>query len=142
MLKEITAQDAARMLKKHGIRPSTPRVLIYHYIYNHPEHPRAEHIFSILKQDNPTLSLTTVYNTLKLLVDNHMLQAVPIEGNEMRYDANTAFHGHFKCRSCLKVFDFKAPVREKTLLPEGLFQVEQVNLDCYGICPDCSIENA
>ena len=71
-----------------------------------------------------------------------MLQAVPIEGNEMRYDANTAFHGHFKCRSCLKVFDFKAPVREKTLLPEGFFQVDQVNLDCYGICPDCSIENA
>jgi len=49
-----------------GIRPSVQRVAVYAYLCEHPVHPTVETVYSALSSDYPTLSKTTIYNTLRL----------------------------------------------------------------------------
>ncbi len=128
-------QTAIKNLQSAGIRPSGPRISIYEYLDEHRTHPRAEEIFSALHPDHPTLSLTTVYNTLKLFADNHLIQVLTIETGEQRYDINTSFHAHLKCRVCGGVSDIFMP---QPVIPAG--NIDRVSLDCYGVCPCCAAE--
>ena len=64
-----TRQIAIEKLQAAGIRPSEPRICIYEYLWENRVHPGAEGIYKQLSPLHPTLSLTTVYNTLKLFAD-------------------------------------------------------------------------
>jgi len=53
-------------LLEHNIKPSMQRIAIMEYLMEHPIHPSADDIYTALSPSMPTLSKTTVYNTLKL----------------------------------------------------------------------------
>jgi Fe2+ or Zn2+ uptake regulation protein len=53
----------------------------------------------------PTLSKTTVYNTLKALVEHNVVTELSLFENEIRYEYNQDKHIHFKCITCHKVYD-------------------------------------
>ena len=57
-------------LLEHNIKPSMQRIAIMEYLMEHPIHPSADDIYTALSPSMPTLSKTTVYNTLKLFSDN------------------------------------------------------------------------
>src|SRR5574344_3114056 len=97
--------DYFAVLTKSGIRPSVQRVAVYGYLCEHPEHPTVDTVYAALSPDYPRLSKTTVYNTLKLLADNGLIQTIQIEEDKLRYDANTEPHLHFKCLECGKIID-------------------------------------
>lgn len=59
--------EIARMIQETGIRPSVQRVAILSYVANHGTHPTADEIFSAISEEYPTLSRTTVYNSLHTL---------------------------------------------------------------------------
>lgn len=90
----------------------------------------------------PTLSLTTVHNTLKLLAAKKAILEVIIEDGTMRFDGDTRDHAHFKCRDCGEVYDLfpeeGAPlVTGIPSLPDG-FTVEALHLCLKGVCKNCS----
>lgn len=66
---------ATEQLIEHNIRPSVQRVAIMQYLLDHRTHPTADDIYTELVKTMPTLSRTTVYNTLQLLVTNQAKQA-------------------------------------------------------------------
>ena len=53
------------ILADAGIRPSIQRIAVYGYLCEHPVHPDVETVYDALNPIYPTLSKTTVYNTLK-----------------------------------------------------------------------------
>ena len=53
-------------LLSHKIKPSMQRIAIMDYLFEHKVHPTVDKIFNDLYPQIPTLSKTTVYNTLKL----------------------------------------------------------------------------
>ncbi len=63
-MKEI--QSMRGNLLNAGIKPSYQRIKIYEYIFNNNIHPTVDNIYKKLLKEIPTLSKTTVYNTLKL----------------------------------------------------------------------------
>ena len=94
-------------------------------------------IFQALQPENPTLSRTTVYNTLKLFVQQSAVQEVIIEDGEMRYDADISPHAHFKCTECGAVHDFFfTPVDYSPMLPAD-FKITEIHINFRGLCPDC-----
>lgn len=93
-----------RLIEK-GISPSFHRIKIYQYLLDNRVHPTVEHIFNDMQEEIPTLSKTTIYNTLRTLVQNGLVMPVTIEDNEVRYDADVSFHGHFKCTICNMIYD-------------------------------------
>lgn len=131
-------KEAAGKLEQAGIRPSYQRIRIYQYLAATTAHPPAEAIWRALVTEIPSLSRTTVYNTLGLFVKAGLAVPILIDGEELRYDADTSEHGHFRCRACGAVLDFAVDGRSFTQgLPEG-FAAELVQLYCTGLCPDCS----
>ena len=58
-----------KYLQGYGIKPSIQRIAIMDYLLTHKTHPSIEEIYLALCDEIPTLSKTTVYNTLKLFAE-------------------------------------------------------------------------
>lgn len=99
-------KDTASLLKLKGVSPSLQRIAIYNYLAEKRNHPTVEMIYKELLDEIPTLSKTTVYNTLKTFVNNRLAIEILIDKNEIRYDADTSIHGHFYCERCGIIHDF------------------------------------
>jgi len=128
-------------LEKKGIKPSLIRLKIYEYLTKNKTHPTAEEVYSSLSKDIPTLSKTSVYNTLSLFVEKGLAQMITIEENIARFDADTSIHGHFQCKVCGKIYDFLV---EKDSIESSLdpsFDVEEIYVYYKGVCPYCKNKN-
>ena len=64
----MTTADFYAFLLERGIKPSQQRIALLEYLVKHPVHPTADELYSRLSPMMPTLSKTTVYNTLRLFV--------------------------------------------------------------------------
>jgi len=128
-------------LRSHEIKPSYQRVKIYEYLMESKEHPTVEVIYSALLPGIPTLSKTTVYNTLKVFIEKGIAMAITIDENEVRFDAEVDMHGHFKCLNCQKVFDFD--VTSLNVGSESMpgFKVIERQMFFYGLCDKCNHES-
>lgn len=134
-------QDTAGFLKTRGIMPSLQRIQIYNYIYGRKDHPSVDMIFSALSAQIPTLSKTTVYNTLKSFVEAGIATPVIIDENEIRYDADTHMHGHFKCDSCGNIFDFTNDFTKLDAPELKNFIIKEYHIYLKGICESCQTTN-
>ena len=92
-------QETASILKDHGIRPSLQRVFVYHYLRGVKTHPTVDEIYSALLPEYPSLSRTTVYNTLELLLDNNLAISLDFGDGFLRYDADCSPHSQI-CDKC------------------------------------------
>ncbi|MGB3367203.1 MAG: transcriptional repressor [Acidaminobacteraceae bacterium] len=129
--------NVSEFLRSNGIKPSFQRMKIFEYLMNTTEHPTVDVIYKSLIHEIPTLSKTTVYNTLNLFVQNNVALLITIEDNETRYDANTSLHGHFKCEKCERVLDFKAEISDLVIKELDKFQINQQHIYFKGICSGC-----
>ena len=59
-------QIHSEILENKGIRPSVQRVRIFKFLMQSKQHPTVEMIFNALLPEMPSLSRTTVYNTVEL----------------------------------------------------------------------------
>ena len=136
----MNSDQAATLLKQKGVRPSYQRLRVLQYLHEHIGHPTAEEIFTALSVDIPTLSRTTIYNTLHTFVSYGLVNCLTLDGVETRYDVVLQKHGHFKCHRCGTIFNFMMDVdRIETSGLEG-FVIENKNIIFTGICPDCSLK--
>jgi len=127
-------------LVAHDIKPSVQRLAVMEYLNEHHTHPTADEIYNALVGKIPTLSKTTVYNTLRLFVRQGAAAMLTIDGHNACFDGVTAPHAHFHCRCCGHVFDVPAGslLQESAgLLPEG-FRTESVDLYYRGLCNQCA----
>ena len=130
-----------KTIEKHltdsGIKPSYQRIRILSYLMEKKNHPTVETIHKELVNDIPTLSKTTVYNTLKQFVEKGITQIINIEDNKTRYDADISTHGHFKCIKCNKVYDFRFDNNNLEINDLEEFDFLQTHLYIKGICKKC-----
>ena len=68
------------------------------------DHPTAEEIYNRIRQAGGRISLATVYNNLKTLVEEGILRKVTIDGSPDRVDRNTP-HDHLICARCGRLSD-------------------------------------
>lgn len=127
--------DAVALLKEKGIRPSLIRIMVLEYLLSHRTHPTVEEVYEALIKNVPTLSKTSVYNTLHLLAEKEIILEITIDPTKVRYDADTSLHGHFKCDSCLNVWDF-AVGQVQTSLPKE-FDIKTKEIYFTGLCEKC-----
>ncbi len=134
--RKIEYDELKNILKDRGIRVSHQRLLILDYLKSTNTHPSAENIFHNLKSIDPVISQATVYNTLKLFVDNHLVRELDFNMPSKHYEYLDEYHGHFICKSCGMVKDLDSIGIEK---PEKLkgFSLDSVELIYRGVCPDC-----
>lgn len=133
----LTESQLAGMMHSVGIRPSIQRIAVLNLVANTDRHPTADEIFSELSKSYPTLSKTTVYNSLHAMVDTGLVKELEIESGNKHYDlAPQPPHSHFICRGCGKIFDMAIPAGLEGISSEG-FSVDSVDVYLKGLCPDC-----
>jgi Fur family peroxide stress response transcriptional regulator len=130
-------QDLTNLLVQNNIRPSYQRIKILEYLHNHQNHPTADDIFHALIPEIPTLSKSTVYNTLDLFIKNNLARLLSIEDTEARFDIITSNHGHFKCVSCGEIYNFNIDIENMTIKELDGFSIEDKNIFFKGICNKC-----
>ncbi len=134
----ITYMQAHRHLMQYSIRPSVQRTAIMEYMMNHKTHPTVDEIYSALFPSIPTLSKTTVYNTLNLFLDKGAVRVLTLDEKNARYDADISQHAHFFCKSCNKVFDIHYLDAQHYKIPNlNGFKVSSLELSFHGICNAC-----
>jgi len=111
--------------------------MILKYLDTHRSHPTADEIYTSLKKSIPSLSKTTVYNSLDVLKKYGLIKALTICGSEHRYDFKHEMHQHFHCKECGRIIDIelKCPNIEKII--EKGYKIEEVHSYFIGKCKDC-----
>ena len=98
-------------------------------------------IYEELRPEYPTLSLTTVYNTLEVLIDLGLVNSLGSAGDEaIHYDADTSPHVNLACTSCNRVIDLPSQhVRalEDEVTSQSGFKIMGARVLYYGLCPEC-----
>ncbi len=125
-------------LQERGIRASHQRITIFKYLVDKETHPSAQTIYRDLAESIPTLSKTTVYNTVKLFVDKGIVEEITIGGgHEAQYDISDPSHGHFRCERCGEITDIPIdPSVHSTAVPAG-FSVHEIHIHFEGLCDGC-----
>lgn len=133
----MTTNRFVQELLKRNITLSHQRVAILKYLVENQLHPTVEQIFSALRRSIPTLSKSTVYNTLNLFIEAQLVRVLSVEENETRYDIVMENHGHFKCSSCGSIYNFAVDIDR--VVSEDLhgFQITEKNVYFNGVCPIC-----
>ena len=122
-----------------GYRATSQRIAIADYVLNSKKHPSAETIYEEVKQVFPTLSISTVYNTIHLLKDLYLVNELAFHDNT-RYDPNTEIHVNLVCERCQEITDLEDPELEefiKYATERKGFTVTGYRLDVYGLCRNC-----
>lgn len=137
MSEEEKIEYISSILREKDISPSLQRIQIYKYLMDNQVHPNVDMIYRDLVKKIPTLSKTTVYNTLKLFQSKDLVSVITIEENEARYDIHTHLHGHFKCLNCGKIFDFDIEELKFDPMIEKENKIIDQQLYIKGYCKEC-----
>jgi Fur family peroxide stress response transcriptional regulator len=129
------------LLRAAGMRATPQRIAICRQILDTDSHPSANQIYKNLKDDYPSLSLMTVYNTLKALVNLGAIKELGNVGDDsIHYDGNTDPHINFTCISCHKIIDLFeqgcTPEQLEAMIPNG-YTILGSSLLIHGLCPNC-----
>jgi Fur family peroxide stress response transcriptional regulator len=121
-----------------GLKLTPQRLAILECLEGNTRHPSAEDIYRSVKRKFPTMSFSTVYNTLEALRDRGEVLELTVDPERKRYDPDTTAHHHLICVRCRKIVDVRAdyrievPSRER----EG-FEVTGNHIEFHGICAEC-----
>ena len=127
----------AQLLKEKGIRPTAQRIGVYGNIAQRKDHPTVEMLYQDMHPTHPSLSKTTVYNTLDMLSRAGLVKVVTINTGEARFDADISLHGHFQCSCCGNVFDIRLPQLSLETSDLADFEVDTQDVYFTGKCPKC-----
>jgi Fe2+ or Zn2+ uptake regulation protein len=126
-----------KLLKENPIKITFQRLEILRYLDNHRTHPTADQIYSGLKGKNPSLSKTTVYNSLRIFKKYGIIQTLTISGSELRYDFKRSIHHHFLCKKCGKIIDIDSSCPHIEKIMEEGYQIDEAHGYFKGICKEC-----
>lgn len=144
----VCRDEFTRLLKEKGLKVTRQRRMVLEVIASHPEeHLTAEEIFSYVKVGCPDIGLATVYRTIQLLNEMHLIDRVNFDDGFVRYEMGSALesgrkhrHHHLICIKCGRVFSFQEDLLEeleaKIAATTG-FVVVNHDVRLYGCCVEC-----
>ena len=128
------------IFKEKKLKLTPQRLAVYQYLLETNEHPSAEVIYKALQPVYPTMSLATVYKSLKTLVEVGLVQEINVGEGNFRYDATTNDHAHIQCVKCCKVDDLEIdafPNLNQIASENSKYDIKWNKLFFYGVCEVC-----
>jgi|TARA_B110000908_G_scaffold168297_1_gene222914 Fur family iron response transcriptional regulator len=94
---ETMLETGTKWLATAGLRPTRQRLTLATLLVGDGQHRHvtAESLFDAAKDGVESVSLATVYNTLRAFCDAGLLQEVTVDGSRSYFDTNTHDHPHF-----------------------------------------------
>ena len=133
-----TTQEIVSQLQEAGFKPSLQRIAILEYLRTHFTHPTVDEIYEALSPSMPTLSKTTIYNTLRSFSQSGLALSLRLDEKTVHYDGDTAPHAHFICKDCGKIIDVTITNTDMLHIPTLCgAEVQAVEISYYGQCDTC-----
>lgn len=110
------------------------------YARGEKKHLCAEGIYRDVKKIHPSVSLNTVYTTLKTLRDIGEVVELNFGEDRNRYDIEAKPHGHVICVKCNKIEEVFKDEKPEPRLPESMasdYELLDQRVLYYVICPAC-----
>jgi Fur family ferric uptake transcriptional regulator len=102
--------DYAEELRKAGVRITRPRRIIVEILTDTEDHPDAMEIFRRAVRIDKSISLSTVYRTMKLLEELGAIHRHAFEGGPSRFEqAGGEHHDHLIDLDTGDVIEFRSP---------------------------------
>lgn len=137
----MTSENKAyNKLIEAGVHPSAQRLAIMEFLMENHTHPTVEDVYKGLCPKIPTLSRTTVYNTLRLFSEHQAAQMITIDEHRVCYDGCVEPHVHFYCKKCKRVIDLPEEDAPKLVQNRNIHGniVDEIQLYYKGICTECA----
>jgi len=108
-------------LARGGVRPTRQRVALAALLVGDGQHRHvtAESLFSEVRRLGESVSLATVYNTLRAFCDAGLIQEIMVDGSKSYFDTNTHDHPHFFWEDENRLSDAPAEELEIARLPDA-----------------------
>jgi len=142
------AQDAFEdLLRRKGLRLTTPRRAIVDAIVSAKEHFTADRLEERLRRRGVRVAKATIYRTLAVLVEGGFLEAHDFGGGPTFYEpmVDRAHHDHMVCVGCGRITEFSCAEIEALQEEQARahrFTPVTHSLKIFGLCERCARRNA
>ncbi len=140
MSHEIEKAALAAYLEQHNLKHTRQRDLILDAFLEATGHITSEQLHQYIRERDPSIGYTTVYRTLKLLVDAGLAQERHFDDGITRYEIEQEHHDHLVCTRCGRIEEFECQMIESAqndIAKEYNYQLLRHRHELYGLCPDC-----
>ena len=118
-------------LTRGGLRPTRQRVALAKALIGDglDRHVTAESLFEAVQSHGTSVSLATVYNTLKAFCDAGLMQEITVDGSKSYFDTKTHDHPHFFWEDDGELTDAPADQLDIAELPDAPDGMEIAKVD-------------
>jgi Fur family ferric uptake transcriptional regulator len=133
--------EVLEALRAGGKRITPQRSLLLRVIRESKGHLDADEIYRRAREQDPRISLSTVYRNLNLLKELGLISELHLDQEHHHYELrDAAEHYHLICTDCGQVVEFDSPLVRKLMNQvsgENGFLIERVHIDLVGLCARC-----
>jgi Fur family peroxide stress response transcriptional regulator len=133
-------EQIVEVFRSKGYKATPQRISVARSVLTSREHPSAESVYKEVKRVHPTISLSTVYNTLHVLKELNMVHELGLNCIGLRFDPNTKPHINMVCSRCGMVRDLEDPLFEEALErveKRTGYKITVQTIELYGLCKRC-----
>ena len=133
-------------LSKKKLKKTSQRAMVWETLVEAEDHPSVEEIRERLLTKGHRIGFSTVYRTVKILLESGMVRQAKMKGT-MRYEPliSQANHIHFVCDRCGQTDEFPSRRIERLIREETRkhkFQAVYSRYAISGFCRDCEVKEA
>ena len=135
------------LLREKGLKVTSQRLMVLNILSAHgDEHLTVEDIYDLAKEESQEIGLATIYRTVQVLLELHVIEKVTFDDGFARYELNGEEtgsghrHHHAICTQCGKVYSLETDLLdtlEKQVFESLGFEVTDHEVKLYGLCSAC-----
>lgn len=145
----VNQESFKGMLREKGLKVTNQRIFVLEALQaSKKQHLTAEEIYNKVKADHPEIGLATVYRTIQVLRELHLIDRINFDDGSERYEISDPeesgghhhHHHHLICVKCGKVLEFEDDMMEgleASIANDTGFHVIDHEVKLYGYCKEC-----
>ncbi len=143
MAHEVEMRALAEYLEQHNLKHTKQRELVLGAFLEARRHVSSEDLYQVVREKYPNVGYTTVYRTMKLLVEAGLATERHFDDGITRYEIEQEHHDHLVCVKCGKIQEFECDMIEETqrqIAERYAFRILRHRHELYGHCAECDRE--
>jgi Fur family ferric uptake transcriptional regulator len=140
MAHEVEMKALAEYLERNHLKHTKQRELILTSFLEAKRHITSEDLYQVVREQHPNIGYTTVYRTMKLLVEAGLATERHFDDGITRYEIEQEHHDHLVCIKCGRIQEFECEMIEETqneIAKRHQFEILRHRHELYGHCSNC-----
>ena len=140
MAHEAELKALTTYLEQNHLKQTKQRELILHVFLEAKRHVTSEDLYQSVREEHPNVGYTTVYRTMKLLVEAGLATERHFDDGITRYEVEHDHHDHLVCIKCGKIQEFESAMiedKQNEIAKHHNFRILRHRHELYGHCLSC-----